>query len=162
MAISLNQPAPTLAPKIETKPANVSKGSGINLFGSPVKTQDVIFFSSQLSLMLEIGTPLKTALETLGKQLENEDFKEIIASMVKDIEAGRQLSDAMQKHPKVFDSIYSSMVRAGETGGFLKDILDRIKGFDAFAGADLNDPGFGKPISVQLTHIPVGDDDQSR
>ncbi|MFC1822191.1 type II secretion system F family protein [Thermodesulfobacteriota bacterium] len=126
MAISLNQPAPTLAPKIEIKPKNVSKGPGINLFGSPVKGQDVIFFSSQLSLMLEIGTPLKSALETLGKQMENEVFKDIIKSMVKDIEAGRQLSDAMQKHPKVFDSIYSSMVRAGETGGFLKEILDRI------------------------------------
>jgi type II secretory pathway component PulF len=95
-------------------------------FGASIKPLEVTFFISQLSLMLEIGTPLSKSLWALSEQIANQAFRDVIQSMARDIEEGRQLSDAMRKHPRVFSSIFSSMVKAGEIGGFLKQILDRI------------------------------------
>jgi len=92
----------------------------------PVSAREMIFFTSQLSLMLEIGTPLSQALRALRDQTKNEKFKEVIGSLVKDIEEGRQLSEAMKRHSRFFGQIFVSMVKAGETGGFLQDILERI------------------------------------
>jgi type II secretory pathway component PulF len=96
------------------------------LFGKSIKAGEVIFFTSQLSLMLEIGTPLKNALEAICNQTKNTHFKDVIQKMLKDIKDGRQLSDAMKRHPLVFNTVYNSMVKAGEAGGFLHEILDRI------------------------------------
>jgi type II secretory pathway component PulF len=96
------------------------------IFGKSIKPKEVIFFTSQLSLMLEIGTPLKSALEAIRNQTQNTDFKEIIQSLLRDVEEGWQLSDAMKRHPQVFDNVYNSMVKAGETGGFLHEILNRM------------------------------------
>ena len=95
-------------------------------FRRSVKTGERIFFTSQLSLMLEIGTPLAQALGAIAEQTENPAFKEILQTMLRDIQEGRQLSDAMMRHPQVFSPIFTSMVRAGETGGFLKNILDSM------------------------------------
>ena len=95
-------------------------------FGRQVKPTELIFFASQLSLMLEIGTPLSKALAALAKQTENAVFKEIILALQQDIEEGRQLSDAMRRHPFVFNNVTVSMIQAGESGGFLNDILNRI------------------------------------
>lgn len=76
--------------------------------------------------MLDIGTPLNVALNTIKEQTENPAFKDVIQDMIQAVVEGRQLSDAMKEHPKVFDGVFVSMVSAGETGGFLKEILDRI------------------------------------
>jgi type II secretory pathway component PulF len=76
--------------------------------------------------MLEIGTPLSKSLWALSEQTTNQAFRDVIRSMAGDIEEGRQLSEAMRKHPRAFSGIYTSMVKAGEIGGFLKQILDRI------------------------------------
>jgi len=81
---------------------------------------------SQLSLTLEIGMPLKKALGAIAAQTHDAVFKDVMQTMLRDIEEGRQLSDAMKRHPRVFDQVYVSMIKAGETGGFLKDIVDRI------------------------------------
>jgi type IV pilus assembly protein PilC len=91
-----------------------------------VKSSELIFFTSQLALMLEIGTPLNTALRALKNQTESNYFKEVIESILKDIEEGRMLSDALRRHPKVFSNEYVSLIKAGETGGFLQRILNRI------------------------------------
>jgi type II secretory pathway component PulF len=101
-------------------------GDILRRFGRPVKQSELSFFTSQLSLMLEIGTPVSNALKAIASQSENPEFKEVILTIVKDIEEGRQLSDAMRRHPRVFNNVFISMIKAGETGGFLKDILDRI------------------------------------
>ncbi len=110
-------------------PADRSKpplGIGIlRGFGKPVNSQEVIFFISQLSLMLEIDTPLTVALKSIGDEIQNPAFKAIITDIYQDIEEGRQLSEAMKRHPKIFDNQFISMVKAGEAGGFLKKILDR-------------------------------------
>ena len=81
---------------------------------------------SQLSLTLEIGMSLKSALEAIGRQTKNPVFKEVIETMLHDIEEGRQLSEAMRRHPRLFNPVYVSMIKAGESGGFLKGIVDRI------------------------------------
>jgi len=95
-------------------------------FARPVKSRDLIFFTSQLSLMLEIGTSLSQALKALAAQISHGTLTEVITAMRQDIEGGRQLSDAMKRHPSVFDEVFVSMVKAGESGSFLKKILDRL------------------------------------
>lgn len=98
----------------------------LQLSGRRIKAKEVIFFTSQLSLMLEVGTPLTSSLTAIEKQTKNPAFKEVIRAMGKDIEEGLQLSDAMRRHPQVFNSVFMSMIKAGETGGFLQKILDRL------------------------------------
>jgi type II secretory pathway component PulF len=76
--------------------------------------------------MMEIGMPLTNALRALAAQTKNPVFQDIMVTMLKDLEEGHQLSDAMSRYPAIFDSIFTNMVRAGETGGFLKKTLDAI------------------------------------
>jgi type II secretory pathway component PulF len=114
--------------------APVSKTSGIRgvpagfrfHWGRTIKPGEQIFFFTQLSLMIEIGTSLTGGLRALAEQNRNPAFKEVLQAMLHDIEEGRQLSDAMRRHPDVFSRIYVSLVKAGETGGFLKNTLDSI------------------------------------
>ena len=101
-------------------------GESFRNFGRSVKSAELIFFTSQLSLMLEIGTSLNKALKAIALQTENPVFRVVIEDMHQVIEEGRPLSDAMRKHPRVFDTIFVSMIKAGETGGFFKDNLGRI------------------------------------
>jgi len=129
MAITVNQKTSNLSPNsVDARPQAVAKKlSRITyLFSKPIKVGEVIFFTSQLSLMLEIGTPLKNALTAIRNQTKNDAFKKVIHTMVQDVEGGRQLSEAMRRHPRVFNSVFTSMVKAGETGGFLHEILLRI------------------------------------
>jgi type II secretory pathway component PulF len=129
MAISLesrrSKPTASLArlPRL----ASFSLGKELRWpFGRTAKPAEVIFFTSQLSLMLEVGTSLSVSLKAIGEQTKNRAFKEVILAMHQDIEEGRQLSEAMKRHPSVFDQVFVSMIKAGETGGFLQKILDRL------------------------------------
>ena len=129
MAITVNHKiAAKRKDDIKAQPIAHSKSpiAQYRLFGKSIKAGEVIFFTSQLSLMLEIGTPLKNALEAIHNQTKNTDFKEVIQCMLRDVEEGQQLSDAMRRHPQVFNSVYNSLVKAGETGGFLHEILNRM------------------------------------
>ena len=94
--------------------------------GRRIKAKEIILFTSQLSLMLEVGTPLTSSLTAIVNQTKNPAFKEVLQAMGKDIEEGLQLSDAMRRHPQVFNNVFISMIKAGETGGFLQKILDRL------------------------------------
>ena len=94
--------------------------------GRRIKAKEIILFTSQLSLMLEVGTPLTSSLTATENQTKNPAFKEVIQAMRRDIEEGLQLSDAMRRHPQVFNNIFISMIKAGEAGGFLQKILDRL------------------------------------
>jgi type II secretory pathway component PulF len=76
--------------------------------------------------MLEIGTSLTGGLQALADQSRNPAFKEILFAMLKDLQEGRQLSDAMMRYPHVFNRVYVSLAKAGEAGGFLKNSLDSI------------------------------------
>lgn len=97
-----------------------------DLFGKRVNPKEVMFFTTQLSLMLEIDTPLSLALKAIAAEIQHPEFKRIILEMQTKIEEGRQLSEAMSYHPRIFSQQTVSMIKAGETGGFLKKILDRV------------------------------------
>src|ERR1043165_5973964 len=91
-----------------------------------VKHKDLALFTRQFSVMLDAGLPLVQCLEILGQQQDNKTFQKIIFQVRSDVEAGMTLSDSMAKHPRVFESLYTNMVAAGETGGILDIILQRL------------------------------------
>ena len=130
MAISLGEQIKTSKPKEKASFSSDAFFDRLKLivlgFFKPVKSSELLFFTSQLSLMIEIDTPLNLALKSISNQTGNEYFKKVLLSLLKEIEEGRQLSEAMKRHPEVFNLVYISMIKSGESGGFLKDILDRI------------------------------------
>ena len=86
----------------------------------------VAIFTRQFSVMLDAGLPLVQCLEILGEQEEHKRFREIIKQVQVDVESGASLADAMAKHPPAFDNLYVNMVDAGEAGGILDVILQRL------------------------------------
>lgn len=110
----------------EEKSGDKSTKSKGGFFKPKVKIRDLVVFTRQLSTMVSAGVPLPRALVTLGDQAENKYFKTVIASIGKDVEAGISLGDAFGKHPDVFSEVFVSMVRAGESGGILDEILKRL------------------------------------
>jgi len=99
---------------------------GLLPWGRRVSGKDLIYFTSQLSLMLEVGTALTDAVSALERQTANPALRAILREMEKDMEGGQSLSASLGRHPTVFDGVFVSMVRAGETGGYLKDALERV------------------------------------
>lgn len=95
-------------------------------FKNKAKLKDLVVFSRELSTMISAGVPLPRSLETLADQAENKYFKEVISAINHDVESGIALGDAMAKHPKAFSEVYINMVRAGEAGGILDDIMKRL------------------------------------
>jgi type IV pilus assembly protein PilC len=91
-----------------------------------VKHKDLALFTRQFSVMLDAGLPLVQCLEILGQQQENKAFQKVIFGTRGDVESGMTLADAMAKHPRVFEPLYTNMVAAGETGGILDVILQRL------------------------------------
>lgn len=91
-----------------------------------VKITDLVIFTRQLSTMVSAGVPLLRALNTLESQSENKRMKEILGSVIKDVEGGAALGDALGKFPDVFSDMYVNMVRAGEAAGIVDDILKRL------------------------------------
>ncbi len=86
----------------------------------------ISIFTRQFSVMLDAGLPLVQCLEILGDQEENRTFQTCINQVRSDVESGQSLADAMRKHPKVFDNLFTNMVAAGEAGGILDIILQRL------------------------------------
>jgi type IV pilus assembly protein PilC len=91
-----------------------------------VKLKDLVVFTRQLSTMISAGVPMTRSFSTLQAQSENKYFKEVIGGITKDIEGGTSLADAISKYPNVFSEVYVNMVRAGEAGGILDEILKRL------------------------------------
>lgn len=94
--------------------------------GSGVALKDVAIFARQFSTMISAGLSLTKCLSILGAQTESAPLREVIQQIGKDVEAGQSLSDSMGKHPKIFPPIFVNMVRAGETGGVLDEVLTRV------------------------------------
>lgn len=94
-----------------------------------ITERDIVIFTRQFSTMVDAGLPLVQCLEILGKGSDNKTFGGIIMKVKADIEAGNNLSDAMRKHPKTFDSLYCNLVEAGEAGGILDTILSRLAAY---------------------------------
>jgi type IV pilus assembly protein PilC len=107
------------------------KGKEIALpkFGGGVRSKDIAIFTRQFSVMIDAGLPLVQCLEILGQQQANKAFQKIILQVRQDVEAGSSLAEAMRKHPQAFDDLYVNMVAAGEAGGILDTILQRLAAY---------------------------------
>jgi len=94
--------------------------------GGSVPAKDLAIFVRQFSVMIDAGLPLVQCLEILGGQQENKTFAKILQQTRMDVEGGASLADAMRKHPKAFDELFTNMIAAGEAGGILDTILKRL------------------------------------
>ncbi len=121
-----------LAALLRREQINVSKVSekgkefSIPTFGGGVDAKELAVFTRQFSVMIDAGLPLVQCLEILAGQQENRTFQKILNGVRASVEGGSTLSAAMKQHEKVFDPLYYNMVEAGETGGILDTILQRL------------------------------------
>lgn len=112
---------------IKQKPKNIL--ADIKFLQPSVKTKDLILFTRQFSTMISAGLPLIQGLEILTSQAENPTFKKILTQVKSDVEGGASFADALKKHPKVFDNLFTNLVAAGELGGVLDTILQRLAAY---------------------------------
>jgi type IV pilus assembly protein PilC len=94
--------------------------------GGAVPAKSLAVFTRQFSVMIDAGLPLVQCLEILGSQQDNKNFARVLQQTRMDVEAGASLADAMRKHPKAFDDLFTNMIAAGEAGGILDTILKRL------------------------------------
>ncbi len=110
-------------------------GKGLNVelnigFLKPkVTTKDIVVFTRQFATMIDAGLPLVQCLDILSSQQENKTFKEVLIQTKEDVESGLTFADALKKHPKVFNDLYVNLVAAGEVGGILDTILNRLASY---------------------------------
>jgi type IV pilus assembly protein PilC len=117
--IQITKIDPVKAAKAEAKPKASKKGVSV-----PAK--NLAIFTRQFSVMIDAGLPLVQCLDILGKQEPHKGFSGVILKVREDVKSGAALADAMKKHPKTFDALYSNMIAAGEAGGILDTILKRL------------------------------------
>ena len=94
--------------------------------GPKAPSKNLAIFTRQFSVMIDAGLPLVQCLDILGKQEPHKGFADVILNVRTDVESGAALADAMKKHPRAFDALYSNMIAAGEAGGILDTILKRL------------------------------------
>ncbi|MBI2821129.1 MAG: type II secretion system F family protein [Acidobacteria bacterium] len=97
--------------------------------GGRVKDKELAVFTKQLAVMIDAGLPLVQCLDAIATQQENPRFQRVLFQVRSDVEAGSTLADAMRRHPKVFDSLFTNMIAAGESGGILDVVLQRLTTF---------------------------------
>src|SRR5690606_38444289 len=109
-------------------PRKVSRAAReINItLGTGVGEKDLVVFTRQLATMIDAGLPLVQCLDILASQSENPHFAKILQSVKSSVEAGATFSDALRRHPRVFDEPYVNLIHAGEVGGILDPILNRL------------------------------------
>src|SRR5512134_1749018 len=95
-------------------------------FGAGVTPKELQIFTRQLATMIDAGLPLVQCLEILSQQTPNKVFARALASVKASVEQGATFSDALRRHPKIFDELYVNLVAAGEVGGILDTILNRL------------------------------------
>jgi len=109
-----------------TKMSEKGKEFNMPTFGGKVKAKELAVFTRQFSVMIDAGLPLVQCLEILAGQQENQTFQKVLVGTRGAVEGGATLSAAMRQYPKIFDALYVNMVEAGETGGILDTILQRL------------------------------------
>ncbi len=108
----------------------VQKRGSMNLsFSFGPSAKDVQAFTSQLAVMIRAGISIRAAIEGISEQTENPKFKQILIQMKKDVESGRQFSEALMRHPKIFSPLYINMVKASELSGGFSRMLDKIASY---------------------------------
>ncbi len=123
MVTSLIPEAGTAATKAK------SAGAKSFSFGGGVGKETITLFTRQLATLLQAGLPLLRALEILNKQEKNPALQKALAGICEQVQSGTNLSDALQQYPKLFDRLYINMIKAGEAGGVLDTVLDRLARF---------------------------------
>ncbi len=106
--------------------AKAEAKKGAKAKGAAAPSKNLAIFTRQFSVMIDAGLPLVQCLDILGKQEPHKGFSEVILTVRSDVESGAALADAMKKHPRSFDALYSNMIAAGEAGGILDTILKRL------------------------------------
>ncbi len=112
----------------ETSPQGQAAPRSFRLF-TRIRRRDITLFTRQLADLLESGLPLMRTLDVLREQMENPRLQEVLADLASQIRDGRSLSDALAIYPRVFSPLYVSMVRSGEVGGMLGEVLARLADF---------------------------------
>ena len=112
-----------ITPTIVTEKAAKAK---FGAKGGGVKDKDIVIFTRQFATMIDAGLPLVQGLEILSDQVENKTLARTLTTIKADVEAGSSYADALKKHPRTFSELYSNMVAAGEAGGILDTILNRL------------------------------------
>lgn len=111
------------------KPKEKKAAFGGLSFGGGVKDKDIVIFTRQFATMIDAGLPLVQALEILTTQVENKFLAKTLGMIKSDVESGSTYADALRKHPKAFSELYANMVAAGESGGILDTILNRLAAY---------------------------------
>ncbi len=115
-----------LATKIQPKPKDILKGLSFLRIRKKVKEKEIVVFTRQFATMIDAGLPLVQCLEILSSQQNNPFFKEVLLKVKGDVEAGSTFADALRKHPTVYNDLFCNLVAAGEAGGILDTILNRL------------------------------------
>ncbi len=110
--------------KLKKKPKDLFEN--ISFMQPKITKKDIVIFTRQFSTMIDAGLPIVQGLTILAEQAENKSFKKVLKQITKDVEGGATLADALQSHPKIFDSLFVGLVAAGEAGGILDTILQRL------------------------------------
>jgi len=113
--------------KIKVKPKDLFEN--VAFFQPKITAKDVVIFTRQFSTMIDAGLPLVQGLTILAEQTENKTFQNVLKTVTRDVEGGSSLAEALKKHPKVFDALYVNLVAAGEVGGILDTILQRLAAY---------------------------------
>jgi len=114
-----------VATAVRTKPRNIT----IPGFGGGVDEKEIVVFTRQFATMIDAGLPLVQCLEILASQQENKVFKKALTEIRTSVEGGLTFAAALKQHPKIFSSLYANMVEAGEAGGILDTILNRLASY---------------------------------
>lgn len=115
-----------IASRVKEKGKGLEKEISIPGFGDKVTTKDISLATRQLATMIDAGLPIVQCLDILAQQSDSKLLCKTVSTVKKDVEGGSTLADALRKHPKIFDDLYVNMVEAGEAGGILNTILNRI------------------------------------
>ncbi|NRA08122.1 MAG: type II secretion system F family protein [Myxococcales bacterium] len=124
-AVTMQLRAQSLIPvSVKSKPKDISEY--LPFLQERIKTRDLVVFTRQFATMIDAGLPLVQCLDILSSQSTNSTMKRVLREVKSDVEQGSTFADALKKHPKPFDTLYVNLVQAGEIGGILDTILNRL------------------------------------
>lgn len=115
--------------KIKVRGQGLQKEISIPGFAPKPKTKDIVVFTRQFATMIDAGLPIVQGLEVLGKQHENPAMRKVLTGVKEYVQTGGTLADGMRKHPRAFDDLFTNMISAGEAGGILDIILERLANY---------------------------------
>ncbi len=117
------------ANRVKAAGKGLSAELNIGFLKPKITTKDIVVFTRQFATMIDAGLPLVQCLDILSSQQDNKTFKEVLIKVKEDVESGSTFADALKKHPKAFNELYVNLVAAGEVGGILDTILNRLAAY---------------------------------